>query len=89
LIDLGYAYIYISENIAKKLEISLRLIKEPFEVFNVDGSQSGHKPIMNYVNITLDTEGHKEQIEVVVTTLDLVNMFLEYDWLTHHNPKID
>ncbi|KXN92987.1 hypothetical protein AN958_09552, partial [Leucoagaricus sp. SymC.cos] len=61
----------------------------PFEVFNADGTQSGHKPITYYADIMLDTHGHQEQIEAVVTTLDSADIFLEHDWLTHHNPKIN
>ncbi|KXN93082.1 hypothetical protein AN958_00006, partial [Leucoagaricus sp. SymC.cos] len=37
----------------------------------------------------LDTNGHKEQIEAVVTILESADIFLGHDWLVHHNPEID
>ncbi|KXN85047.1 hypothetical protein AN958_11753, partial [Leucoagaricus sp. SymC.cos] len=45
--------------------------------------------ITHYANIDLDTQGHKEQLKAVVTTLDSADIFLGHDWLVHHNPEID
>ncbi|KXN86168.1 hypothetical protein AN958_09798 [Leucoagaricus sp. SymC.cos] len=89
LIDLEYIHTCISKDTVKELGISLKLIKEPFKVFNADSSQSGHKLIMNYMDITLDTEGHKKQVEAVVTTLDSADIFLEHNCLTCYNPEIN
>ncbi|KXN84894.1 hypothetical protein AN958_11936 [Leucoagaricus sp. SymC.cos] len=79
----------ISEETVKRLELPLKPITELFEVFNTDGSQSGQKPITDYVDITLDTQGYQEQIKAVVTTLESADFFLGHDWLTYYNPEID
>ncbi|KXN81142.1 hypothetical protein AN958_06041 [Leucoagaricus sp. SymC.cos] len=67
----------------------MKLVSKPFEVFNTDGTPSGHKPLTHYADINLKTHSHKEQIEAVVTIIDSADIFLRYDWLIHHNPEID
>ncbi|KXN85952.1 hypothetical protein AN958_10660, partial [Leucoagaricus sp. SymC.cos] len=49
LIDSGCTHTCISEDMVKKLKFSLKLIIKPFEVFNVDRSQSGQKPIRDWI----------------------------------------
>ncbi|KXN83970.1 hypothetical protein AN958_00614 [Leucoagaricus sp. SymC.cos] len=79
LINSGYTHTCISEDEVKKLGIPIKLVNKSFKVFNVDRTPSGHKLITHYADITLDTHGHKEQIEVVVTTLDSADVFLGHD----------
>ena len=45
--------------------------------------------IKEYVACELYIGGHHEQIKLVVTNLASSNIFLGYDWLKRHNPKID
>ncbi|KXN91855.1 hypothetical protein AN958_11795 [Leucoagaricus sp. SymC.cos] len=69
--------------------ILVKPVDKPFKVFNADGTPSGHKPITHFTSITLNTQGHKEQVKAVVTTLDSADIFLGHNWLVHHNPKIN
>ncbi|KXN92360.1 hypothetical protein AN958_08375 [Leucoagaricus sp. SymC.cos] len=79
LINLGCTHICILENKVKELGIPTKLVSKPFKVLNADRTPSSHKLITYYVNITLDTHGHKEQIKAVVTILDSANIFLGHD----------
>ncbi|KXN85040.1 hypothetical protein AN958_11778 [Leucoagaricus sp. SymC.cos] len=89
LIDSECTHTCILEDIVKKLGILLKPVQESFEVLNVDGTQSGYKPIMSYVDIALDTKGYKEQVEAVITTLGPADIFLGHNQLTHHNLEIN
>ncbi|KXN92622.1 hypothetical protein AN958_02287, partial [Leucoagaricus sp. SymC.cos] len=79
----------ISEEKVKELGILLKPVTKPFEVFNADGSPSRHKLITHNADITLNTQGHKKQVEAVITILDSADVFLRHDWLIYHNPEID
>ena len=58
-----------------------------FEVFNADGTKNGE--VTRFVPLKVEINGHKEQINVVVTDLNGIDMFLGYDWLVKHNPDVD
>ena len=58
-----------------------------FKVFNADGTKNGE--VTRFVPLKVEINGHKEQINVVVTDLNGIDMFLGYDWLVKHNPDVD
>ncbi|KXN92965.1 hypothetical protein AN958_09070 [Leucoagaricus sp. SymC.cos] len=89
LINSGCTHTCILEETVKELGIPLKPINRPFEVFNVDGSPSGNKLIIHYVDIALDNHGHKEQVEAVVTILDSAEIFLGHGWLIYQNSEIN
>ena len=37
----------------------------------------------------MEINGHKEQIDAVVTDLNGTDMFLEHDWLVKHNLEVN
>ena len=37
----------------------------------------------------MEINRYKEQINAVVTDLNDIDMFLEYDWLVKHNPEVN
>jgi len=41
------------------------------------------------VLLEVEINGHKEQINVAVTDLNDINMFLRHDWLVRHNPEVN
>jgi hypothetical protein len=45
--------------------------------------------IKEFAKLTLETRGHKKELEAVVTGLNKTDMFMGHDWLTKHNPVID
>jgi hypothetical protein len=49
---------------------------------NADGSVTGNKQITDFVKLEMEVNGHKEDLEAVVTPLDLPGLLLGHDWLT-------
>ena len=58
-----------------------------FKVFNTDGTKNGE--VMWFVLLKVEINRYKEQINAVVTDLNDIDMFLEYDWLVKHNPEVN
>jgi hypothetical protein len=45
--------------------------------------------VTQYAKLGINAGGYQEDIEPVVTQLQLADIFLGYDWLVQHNPEID
>ena len=45
-----------------------------FEVFNADGTKNGE--VTRFVPLEVEIDGHKKQIDTVVTDLNSMDMFL-------------
>ena len=58
-----------------------------FEVFNADRTKNGE--VTQFTLLEVEINGHKEQINAVVTDLNGTDMFLGYDWLVKHNPEVN
>ena len=42
-----------------------------------------------FVPLELEINGYIEKINIVVTDLNGMDMFLVYDWLVKHNPEVN
>ena len=58
-----------------------------FKVFNTDGIKN--REVIRFTPLEIEINGHKKQIDVAVTDLNGMNIFLEYDWLVKHNPEVN
>jgi len=58
-----------------------------FEVFNIDRTKNGE--ITKVVPLEIKINRHKEILEVAVTDLNGIDMFLGYDWLVKHNLEVN
>jgi len=58
-----------------------------FEVFNTNGTKN--REVTRFTLLELEINVHIERIDVVVTDLNGINIFLEYDWLVKHNPEVN
>jgi len=58
-----------------------------FEVFNTDGTKN--RKVTQYTLLEVKISRHKEQINAVVTDLNDMDMFLEYNWLVQYNPEVN
>jgi len=45
--------------------------------------------IMIFVPLELEVNKHMEKINITVTDLNGIDMFLEYDWLVKHNSEVN
>ena len=87
LVDSGYTYIGINEQLVKDKKIPTKPIDFSFEVFNADGTKNGEVTKVAPLEIKIDR--HTEQLEAAVTDLDGMDIFLGHDWLVKHNPEVN
>jgi len=58
-----------------------------FEVFNIDRTKN--REITKVAHLEIKINRHKEILEVAVTDLNGIDMFLGHDWLVKHNPEVN
>jgi len=87
LVDSGYTYTGIDEQLVKDKRIQTRPINFSFEVFNVDGTKN--REVTKIAPLEVEINGHKKQLEAAVIDLNGTDIFLEHDWLVKHNPEVN
>ena len=87
LVDSGCTYTRIDEQLVKDKRIQTKLINFSFEVFNADRMKNGE--VTKIAPLEIEINGHKKQLEAVVTDLDRTDMFLGHNWLVKHNPEVN
>ena len=87
MVDSGYIYTGIDEQLVKDKKIQTKLINFSFEVFNTDRMKN--REVTKVALLEIEINSHKEQLEVAVTDLDKIDMFLGHNWLVKHNPEIN
>ena len=87
LVDSRYTYIEIDEQLVKEERIKTKPVNFLFEIFNADSTKN--RESTRIVPLKVKINRHKEHINVVVIDLNRMAMFLGYDWLVKHNPKVN
>ena len=87
LVDSGCTHTEINEQLVRDKIIQTRPINFSFEVFNVDRTKNGE--VTRVAPLEIEINGHKEQLEAVVTDLDRTDMFLGHDWPVKHKPEVN
>ena len=87
LVNSGCTYTGINKQLVKNKRIQTKSINFSFKVFNADGTKN--REMTRVVPLKIEINGHKETLEVAVTDLDRMNMFLGHDWLVKHNLEVN
>jgi len=87
LVDSGYTYIGIDEQLVKDKRIQTKLINFSFEVFNTNGTKN--REVTKVAPLEIEINGHKKTLEAAVTDLDRTDMFLGHGWLVKHNSEVN
>ena len=87
LVDSRCIHTGIDEQLIKERRIQTKPINFSFKVFNTDGTKNGK--VTKVAPLKIKINGHKKQLEAVVTDLNGMNMFLGYNWLVKHNPEVN
>jgi len=87
LVDSGCTHTEIDKQLVKDRRIQTKKIDFSFEVFNADGTKNREVTKMTPLEVKINR--HKEILEVVVTDLDRMDMFLGHDWLVKHKPEVN
>ena len=82
-----YTHIGINKQLVKDKKIQTKPINFSFKVFNTDGIKN--KEMIRVVPLEIKINSYKEQLEVAVTDLNEMDMFLKYSWLIKHNPEVN
>ena len=87
LVDSRCTHIVIDKQLVKEKRIQTRPINFSFEMFNMDGMKNGEVTKVGFLEIEINS--HKEQLEVAVTDLNKMDMFLGHDQLVKHNSEVN
>ena len=85
--DLGCTHTGINKQLVRNKRIQTKPINFSFKVFNADGTKN--REVTRVASLKVKINGHKEQLEAIVTDLNGTDMFLEHDWLVKHNPEVN
>ena len=87
LVDSGCAHIEIDKQLVKNRRIQMKPINFSFEVFNINRTKN--EKVTKVALLKVKINEHKENIEVTVTDLNRMDMFLGHDWLIKYNPEVN
>ena len=77
----------IGKQLVKEERIKTKPAEISFEVFNNDRTKNGE--VTRIAPLKVKVNGHKEQIDVAVTDINVTDMFLGHNWLVRHNPEVN
>jgi len=86
-VDSKCIYTRIDKQLVKEEKIKTKLLDFSFKVFNTNSIKN--RKVTRIVPLKVKINGHKEQIDVAVTDLNKIDMFLGYDWLVKYNPEVN
>ena len=87
LINSECTHTEINKQLVKEKQIKTKLIDRLFKVFNIN--ETKNREVTRFVSLELEINRHIEKINVVVTDLNNIDIFLRYDWLVKCNPKVN
>jgi len=87
LVDLRCIYTRINKQLVKKEVIKIEPMDKLFEIFNADRTKN--REVTQYALLEVEINRHKEDINVAVTYLNGIDIFLGYDWLVKHNLEVN
>ena len=89
LIDSGAsAYGFVDAKFAQLHKLKTIPLSKPRSLKVFDGTESASGKISQMAQITLEIEGHTEEILLFITSLAYFDIVLGLPWLQYHNPKI-
>jgi len=77
----------INDQLVKEGKIKMKPADILFKVFNTDGTKN--REVTRFAPLKVEINGYREQIDIVVTDLNNIDIFLGYDWLVKHNPEVN
>ena len=87
LVNSGYTHIGINKHLVKEEKIKMESLETPFKVYNTNRIKN--RKAIQFVSLEMKINEHIENISIVVTDLNSMDIFLRYDWLVKHNPQVN
>ena len=85
--DFGCTHTRIYKQLMKKERIKIEPINRLFEVFNINGTKN--REFTQFALLELEINKYKKHIDIAVTNLNSIDMFLGYNWLVKHNLEVN
>jgi hypothetical protein len=89
LLDSGATGSCVNRDFVKKHNLHVRKLPIKMPVYNADGTMNADGSIEGFTEVQMIIGDHAERIELAVTNLGNIDIFLGLDWLRFHNPSID
>jgi Retroviral aspartyl protease len=89
LLDSGCTGSCIDREFVRKNNIQMKKVPLPIPVYNADGSLNEGGLITKFVEVRMVIQDHTERIQLVVSNLGKMELFIGHEWLKKHNPNID
>jgi len=77
----------INKQLVKEKRIKTKPMDRSFEVFNIDGTKN--REVTQFAPLEVEINRYKKKIDATVTDLNIMDMFLGYDWLVKHNLEVN
>ena len=87
LVDSRCTYTGINRQLVKKEKIKTKPANISFEVFSTDSIKNGE--VIRFALLEVKIYRYKEQIDVAVTDLNGMDIFLGHNWLVKYNPEVN
>ena len=89
LLDSGATENFMSLDYAKYLQLPIKTLKEPWRLFNVDGTPNQAGNLKYYTNLTTWTGLQAWMLRYFLSDLGDNKVILGYPWFAAVQPKID
>ena len=89
MIDSGATALFLDHTYIKKHNISLTPLRQPIDLYNIDGSSNQAGQITHFARLKLTLDGHDEWTDFLAINLVGEHVILGLPWLRKVNPHID
>jgi len=89
LIDSGAAENFMNLGYTKYLQLPIKRLEEPWNLFNVDGTTNKSRSLQFYTNLQVQTGSQRANLRFFLTDLGDNKAILGYPWFATVQPHID
>jgi hypothetical protein len=90
LLDCGATENFISEDFAHSLDLPIRPLKRPHNIYNVDGTRNKQGLITHYTDLQVRTGEVRKRMRFFLTSMgESTKVIFGYPWFTAVEPKIN
>src|SRR6266850_4284831 len=89
LIDSGATKNFMNLRYAKYLQLPIKRLEEPRNLFNVNGTTNKSRSLQFYTNLQVQTGGQRTNLRFFLTDLGDNKAILEYPWFAVVQPHIN
>ena len=89
MIDTGATALFIHKNFVKKHNMTIRELKRPLPLYNIDGTINQAGSLTHFVHLQMTIRERVDNLDFLVTDIGPENVILGLPWFKRVNPVID